>query len=269
MINPANFNPENGRAAQFAVSVIDRRASMPTALTLQFAPGQRPTGDDVARLALRAAESTKFAISHQPDADEGWIELIAMGLTFEASGLAPDDQAHSLAAGHFFGLEAASTAHGLEAVRLVPGPHLSSGRMLMPVLRVLCGLGAELARLPGLRAVGWEAASSWMAPAYFMSAVRAWLVGGAFPALGLTALREEQDGALHSEGLALFTGYEVRIESKPGETPQELAKLASRAIHHLVQAGPQALANVADPAGKVLHSEMASGDQLLRLWREA
>ena len=48
-----------------------------------------------------------------------------------------------------------------------------------------------------------------MAPAYFMSAVRAWLVGGAFPALGLTALREEQDGALHSEGLALFTGYEV------------------------------------------------------------
>ncbi|MEO7246897.1 MAG: hypothetical protein ABIW31_00450 [Novosphingobium sp.] len=242
---------------------------MPTALTLQFAPGHRPVSDDIARLAQRPAETTKFAISHQPNPDEGWLEFIAMGLTFDLSGLAPEVQAPSFAAEHMFGLDVSASDQGFEAVRLVPSPHLAGGRMLLPVLRVLCGLGAELARLPGLRAVGWEASCSWMSSAYFMSAIRAWLVGGAFPSLGLTAFSEVQGGALQSHGLALFTGYEARIEPKPGETSQQLAKLAARAIHQLVQAGPQGLAHLADPAGKALRCEMDNDQQLLHLWREA
>ncbi len=268
MLNQSNLRLEIGRAAAFAANVIGKRESMPTALTLQFAPGHRPVSEDIVRLALRPAETTKFAVSHLPKPDEGWLEFIAMGLTFDVSGLAPDQQALSRLPEHYFGLDVSASDQRFEAVRLDPSPHLAGGRMLMPVLRVLCGLGAELARLPGLRAVGWEASSSWMSPAYFMSAVRAWLVGGAFPSLGLTALTPSIGGDLQSEGLALFTGYEARIEAKPGETSQELAKLAARAIHLLVQAGPQGLLNLTDSKGQTLHCEMLADQQLLRLWRE-
>ena len=268
MLIHSNISAEEGRAVSFAASMIESRKSMPTALTLQFAPGHRPVSEDIARLALRPAETTKFSISHLPSPEEGWLELIAMGLTFDASGLAPDSQAPSLSAEHMIGLDVSAFDQRFEAVRLVPSPHLDGGRVLMPVLRVLCGLGAELARLPGLRAIGWEASKSWMAPAYFMSAIRAWLVGGAFPSLGLTAFDVLDGGALQSQGLALFTGYETRIEPKAGETPQELAKLAARVVHELVQAGPQGLANLTDPAGQVLRSEMQQDQQLLRLWRE-
>ena len=268
MLNRSNLYAEKERAVSFAASVIGNIISMPTALTLQFAPGHRPVSDDIVRLALRPAETTKFAVSHLPKPEEGWLELIAMGLTFDASGLAPDEQAPAFAAEHMFGLDVSAFDQHLETVRLDPSPHLAGGRMLLPVLRVLCGLGAELARLPGLRAVGWEASASWMAPAYFMSAIRAWLVGGAFPSLGLTAFSVTDTGALQSHGLALFTGYEAQIAAKAGESPQELAKLAARAIHLLVQAGPKGLDSLADPAGQTLHCEMQHDQQLLRLWRE-
>ncbi len=148
---------------------------------------------------------------------------------------------------------------------------------MSPVVRVLAGLGAELARLPGLRAVGWETARSWMAPAYFMSVVRAWLSGGVFPALGLTSLVRGDDAAMTSKGLSLFTGFEVEIAAIAGETAQETARLAARVIHALVEAGAQSGGTsggnlplqLSDPQGRRLHFDMAAGNGLLRVRRLA
>jgi hypothetical protein len=100
----------------------------------------------------------------------------------------------------------------LEAVTLRPGPHLAAGSTMMPVVRMLAWLTANLAVLPGLRAVVWHPARCWSAPETFRTGVSRWIEGGPFPAFGLAALAEMPDDALQSEGLALFTGQELRIE---------------------------------------------------------
>ena len=234
---------------------------------MHFAPGHRPTAQDVARLASRPAETTKHSVSLMPEPDEGWLELIAMGLTFDVSGLAPLEQAEARCADHHFGLEAGVADQTYETVRLAAGPHLSGARQMLPVLRILAGLGAELARLPGLRAVGWETAASRMSPAYFMSAVRAWLVGGAFPALGLTAFRRMPSGAMLSQGLTLFTGYEVLVDPREGEAIQETAKLAARVVHILIQSGPDDLSILADQQGQPVSHSFDNNMALLRVCR--
>ena len=268
-----NHPPETAsgtrRATPFAANVIEHQTSIPTALTLMFAPGTRPDANALLRLAEKPVETTKFAISHLPDLEEGWLELISMGLTFDVSGLMPFEPAPALLAEHMFGLESVTLEANLEALRIVPGPHLSGGRMLLPIIRVLAGLGAELARLPGLRAVGWDAAHSWMAPAWFMSSIRAWLVGGTFPALGLTALSQRDSGAFQSEGLSLFTGYEVLVEPVSGEEPQDTAKLAARAIHVLAQSGTKGLEAITDGKGRGIFHDDQQGLSLLRLWRKS
>ena len=134
--------------------MIEHRSSIPTALTLLFAPGTRPDAKALLHLTEKPVEMTKFAISHYPEVEEGWLELISMGLTFDVSGLMPFEPVPALMAEHMFGLENIALQANLEALRIVPGPHLSGGRMLRPIIRVLNGLGAELARLPGVRAVG-------------------------------------------------------------------------------------------------------------------
>ncbi|PLK26005.1 hypothetical protein [Novosphingobium sp. TH158] len=229
----------------------------------------RPGVDAILRLAARPAESTAFSVSYMPEPDEGWLELLAMGLTFDLSGLTPLGQASVAEPYHLFGLDARADASGTEALRLTPGPHLSGASTMLPVLRVLAGLGAELARLPGLKAVGWEPARSQMAPAYFMSAVRGWLVGGAFPALGLTGLNRLDSGGLESEGLALFTGFEIAVEPLPRETVQDVAKLAARAMHMAVLHGAKGIDDLRDAMGRPVIVDRSADEGLLRLWRRA
>jgi len=140
--------------------------------------------------------------------------------------------------------------------------------MLRPIIRVLNGLGAELARLPGVRAVGWEPSRSWMAPAWYMTAIRAWLVGGAFPAIGLTAFTPHENGVFQSTGQSLFTGYEVLVVPVDGEEPHETAKLAARAIHVLAQSGAKGLEAITDAKGHAIFHDDVQGHGLLRLWRK-
>lgn len=229
----------------------------------------RPGVDAVLRLAARSAESTAFSVSYMPEPDEGWLELQAMGLTFDLSGLAPLPSASSAPAEHYFGLDGTAAGESTDILRLAPGPHLAGATRMMPVLRVLAGLGAELARLPGIQAVSWETAQSRMAPAYFMSAIRAWLSGGAFPSPGLTGLVRRDDGGIESQGFSLFAGYEVAIEPMPGEAVQDLAKLAARVMHHIVQFGTTDLSKLTDSQGRAVMAEPVGSEGILRLWRRA
>lgn len=239
------------------------------ALTLLFAPGQRPDGAAIARLSERPAESTAFAVTHDDDAADGWVEVLAMGLAYDVVGLAPARQVHTPPPEHLFGVDSVLAASRLEAVKITAAPNISGASGILPVIRILAGLGAELARLPGLRAVAWETARSWMAPAYFMSVIRGWLVGGAFPALGLTALDRLEGGALATCGLDLFAGFEASVDALPGEPVQETTKLAARAINQIVTYGPAAVADLADAAGRPLHCEHRAGTGRLHIWRDA
>jgi hypothetical protein len=138
------------------------------------------------------------------------------------------------AAAHFYGFAESPAAEPAEAITLTPGEHLRGGENLLPVVRIMAGLATRLVRLAAVEAVVWHPARAAMAPDAFGSVIANWLKGGAFPALGLTALFRGDDGAIRSEGLAFFTGQELRIEPLIGKTTAQDAKIATRLINHLV-----------------------------------
>lgn len=219
-------------------------------LSLVFAKGHRPDADDIRALAGVADAVLPFSISHDASARHGWIELLAMGLTFDCTGIAPAVAAKAPPPGPLLGLDIRPQG---EAISLMPGPHLAEGRALLPVVRTMAGLGARLSTMPGLLAVCWRPARSWMAPGYFQKTVADWLAGGPFPALGLTTLHRQGDGAMVSHGLGYFIGQEVRVEPGHGREPAAIARIAVRLINELVLAGPLRRAErLVGPGGEAL-----------------
>jgi hypothetical protein len=88
-----------------------------------------------------------------------------------------------------------------------------------------------------------------------------------FPALGLTALAEVGDGGLHSEGLAFFTGQELRIEPELAGDKAAAARLAVRLINELVERGridqPE---RIAGPQGEPLKLAPSENGRFVRVW---
>lgn len=209
-------------------------------LCLIFASGARPDLAALEALAGAACaglpQSSPFTISHRGQSND-WAELLVDGLTFDCTGLAAGPADPQPAAGPVVGLKSMPAG---EVVSLAPGPHLAGGAGLVPVLRVLAGLGANLAHLPGVLATVWSPAGSWVQPDLFIRSVADWLQGGAFPALALTALKRESNGAMVSTGLSLLTGQELRFEPDKRLSAARMARLVVRLIHELVQSGPLA-----------------------------
>lgn len=244
-------------------------------LTLFFAPASgdaampAPGRPDVRAIAAAAAASgatVSFAISHEPQDHPYWVELLALGLTFDLRGLAPGIEAPVALPQHAFGL-ARPEPRQFEALVMRPGPHLSSASALMPVVRTMAALGCELAGMAGLAGIGWEPAGSVMAPDYFRSTVGAWLNGGPFPALGLTALSRSPQGAMRSIGLGFFLGHEIELAPRQGESAGEAARQAVRVIHDLVQNGSYPPGDHAGPGGEILHCSFNTDLSLLHIRR--
>ena len=215
-------------------------AARSSVLSLIFAEGQRPDCAAVASLAeasLQRRARPRFAISHQPPSSEGWVELLSSGLTYDCAGLSPAAPVPTMTGGALLGLERQPVG---EAISLSPGPHLAEAMGMLPVVRVLAGLGAQLAGLPGATAVCWNPARCWMPTAYFCKVVDNWLADGPFPALGLTSLERAGDGAIVSVGLALLTGQELRFAPDAKLIPADIARIAVRLIHALIETGPLA-----------------------------
>lgn len=205
-------------------------------LSLIFAEGQRP--DCAALGALQNADGTAaLVITHRPPAAEGWLELLHAGMAIDCRGLAPAVPMPAPPTGPMLGL-----GHYPDgaAIALMPGPHLADAAGLVPVVRAIAAIGTALAALPGLLAVCWDPAHSWMAPAYFRKVVGDWLGGGPFPVLGLTSLERGTDGAMHSIGLAFLIGQEVLFPPGTGLQPALQARIAVRLINDLIAHGPLA-----------------------------
>jgi hypothetical protein len=229
-----NWVNKGGRAIVAADNRLGRQEA--PRLCLIFDPGQRPHLAALETAGASAADHlTSFSIIHRSAAEEGWLELLANGLSFDCRGLAPAPSEPLPPAGIPVGLR---SLPGGEVVSLGVGPHLAGASGLLPVLRTLAGLGAALGQLPGLLAIAWTPAHSWVAPDQFVRAVSDWLAGGAFPALALTSIEREGNGALVSHGLALITGQELRFEPDKHLSAAAMARIAVRLIHELVQRGP-------------------------------
>jgi hypothetical protein len=240
-------------------------------LSLLFRAGTRPAAEAVARLGDEARDGAQvggFSIVHDPGAEEGWLELLTSGLSYDLVGLAPGPAAEMPDAVHCYGLPSGFDSAGCEAITLLPGSHLAGGEHLTPVVRATAGLGARLSALAGTLAVCWHPARSLAEPAYFCRAVGSWLSGGAFPALGLTGLARGADGTVSSEGLAFLTGQELRLEPRRGEAPAEAAKLAIRLIHLLAEHGTlDAGTDLTGPAGESLWAEPSPDGALVLVRR--
>ena len=244
-----------------------------SAASLVFRAGSRPSRAELRELAARDRE---FAISLEPELPpitdpEGrteWVELVMHGLTFDLSGLAPRDDMAMPEAAHLFGLPRDLARQALEAMTLVPGPHLAGGRMLLPVLRSHALLAARLTALPGVVAVAWHPARSWSAPEYFRNTVLRWIEGGAFPGLGLAALAPAGQGGLVSEGLSLFTGQELMLDQGLAQDRASGARIALRLMHWLVENGTlEAEEILTGPGGEHLRLEPSEDRRLIMVWK--
>jgi hypothetical protein len=241
------------------------------AVSLLFSPGDRPTAH-----AIRAhlAESAEFAVSFDPaegdrdaPAEAHWIELLASGLTFDLGGLAPGPAAVAPPRKRSSAPEG-DGADRLEALTLRPGPHLAGGIGMVPVIRMLAWLGAGLAGLKGTEAVAWHSARCWSAPEVYVDGVRRWVEGGVFPGLTLASLSLSPDMGLHSEGLALFTGQELRIEPELVDDRAEAAKLAVRLLDYLIERGwIAAPESIVGPDGAPLRLEPSANGRFVRICR--
>lgn len=186
-------------------------------------------------MRVLSQQDGSFAVSHLPDAELDWLELLVDGLTFDLSGLSAD-LSLCPAPDNLFDVDLASDQL-VSTIKLSPGPHISAASAIPGVVAAHFRLLCALAQLSGVVGVGWAPANSLMSPAYFKRVVTNWLDGGPFPALGIASLKSIDANTLQSEGLSYFTGQEILVETVAGDQ-QAAAKLAVRVIDYLVERGP-------------------------------
>jgi hypothetical protein len=246
---------------------------------LLFVPGKRP---DRAAIVAFAANQHGAGISHDPFPEGApqaepiwpgqlqWIELLCDGSTFDLSGLAPGPESAFPAIDYRFDLPAVPGADDYDVMVLKAGPHLATTANSMPVMRAMMALAADLVRhFDDLAAVSWGPARSAIGRRFFESVTSAWLDGGPFPALGLTAFSEAPDGALQSVGLAFWTGQELRIEPPISTDKVAATRLGIRLVNHLVIAGPLADDDrIMAPDGTRLVLRLSRNRALVSVWRE-
>lgn len=189
--------------------------------------------------AISVSHAEDVAAMEEP-AKDCWMELLASGLTFDLRGLSPGPASSPERCDFAIELEGEAAEWNerhLEAVSLVPGPHLRGGEAIIPAVRTMCRVGARLSELPGVDALAWDAAGCWISPSYFRASAMHWLDGGPFPAQGLTAHKSTPDGGLQTVGMAFFTGQELRLEPELVEEPKSAARLAARLVNWLLEEG--------------------------------
>lgn len=236
------------------------------AVSLLFAPGERPCRRAVAALA-DSQPGLHISLKPKNRRDDGRLELVIDGLTFDLSGLAPGREEVGPPQGRSFGMPA-DPQEALQAIALRLGPHLGGASRMLPVLRSLALVAAQLAALQGTRAVCWHPARCWSTPELFRDTVLGWIKGGPFPALALAALGPTLEGGLQTEGLALFAGQELRIEPELATNRAVAMAIGLQLIQRMTMDGPlQEPDTFEGPDGGPLRIEPSVNGKFARVWR--
>lgn len=212
---------------------MERAAGPEPLAALLFGPKDRPAASALASLA---AGPEGFVLLNSGAAGCGTAELLRDGLTFDLAGLAPAPARPRPEAVHRVALPNDFSGAELDAAWFMVGPHLAGAEHLLPVLRVAAAILCQLSRLGGLEAIVWRPARLVMSPAWFAEAAGAWLAGGPFPALALTALARSEQG-IASEGLAFLIGQEFTLHARSGGPNREDSRTAVRLTDWLVAHG--------------------------------
>jgi hypothetical protein len=265
-----------------------------TGLILLFAAGRRPT-----RAALRdfSKISPAISVSYDPleattslylvDAQSSpepsaqispvarddqplWLELLCSGLGMDVIGIAPGPCVGFPEINNQFDLPQKPTVTSHDAVRLAPGQHLVAAENSPPVAKALIALARDLVHhFEDLEAVYWPASRSAIGRRFFESTTTAWLEGGPFPALGLTAFKESMDGAIQTSGLDFWIGQELRIEPPLSYDKVAATRLGVRIVNQLVLVGGLEQAErIVAPDGSRLLMRPSRNGKFVRVWHE-
>ncbi len=237
-------------------------------MLLLFARGQRP---DVATVQRVAAETDRLQVTSvfEGGAELSGVELLRDGMTYDLLGALPGQAVAVPKLDHRLGVARDLDESETEALSLRPGPHLAAGAGTVPVVRTMMGVAAMIVpHLPGLVAVAWRPAATLIGPDFFVSSMTAWLGGGAFPALGLTAFAPRPDASLHSEGLAFFTGQELSLARELVEDRAAGTRLGIRLINQLVGQGRvRSIEAIIGPDGERLTLDPSADGRTIRVRR--
>lgn len=223
---------------------------------------------------LRVVTLPDGAANHYAAADceQGpvWLELLRDGLTFDCVGLAPREPSATPMVSYRFDIDGDLPLEQLEAVQLTPGSHLAGGGRSLPVLRGLLGLARDiLHHFEDARNACWPPSQSAIGRRFFESTVTAWLDGGPFPALGLTAFAQASDGSLVSVGLGHFIDQELRIEPELAADKLSATRLGLRLINQLVLVGGiEQSERIVGPDGSRLLLRPSRNGKFVRVSRE-
>lgn len=199
-------------------------------VSISFDPASRP------QLRLVRGEDAEAPAGDATNSD--WLELLWAGLTFDLSGFAPGRLTRVPDVKFSFDFDGKPPVSRLEALHLVPGRHLAGGEASLPVVSALLGLARDIiAHFTEVEGAVWPPSKSVIGRRFFESSVTAWLDGGAFPVLGLTAFQESVDGGLQTSGLSYFIGQELRIEPSLSMDKLAATRLGIRLVNHLLLLG--------------------------------
>ena len=229
-----------------------------------------PSADDYLHLASPTQVPPPEPAAQSDVAEGVWVELLREGLTFDLIGLAPGPECEFPVIEHKFDLEEPPNGFRLDALHLAPGQHIAGGRRSVPVVKGLVGLARDLTHhFADLEAVVWPASNSAIGRRFFESIATAWLEGGAFPALGLTAFRETMDGGLQSVGLDFWIGQELRFEPPLAADKVTTTRLGVRLINQLVLSGRiERSERMIAPDGRALTLEPSRNGKFIRVWQD-
>lgn len=193
---------------------------------ISYDPGESQAGGDSSWAGERSGSA------------DSWLELLVDGLTFDFVGLAPGPGISAPEVRFRIDCDKQLDLDDYDLVGLAPGPHLSGGARSLVVAKVLSGLGCDIARELGtVKGFYWLPSLSVTGPQLFTSSITAWVEGGPFPALGLTAFQVDGEGGLESVGLSFFTGQELVLSAELAGDPASATRLAMRLVHQLALHG--------------------------------
>lgn len=200
--------------------------------------------------------------------ESGWVELLHNGLTFDVIGLASSATCEIPEIQHRFDFDKLGTDSSFEALQIVPGVHLVGGQASMPVVKGMVALARDFANhFDAVVGIVWPPSRSAIGRRFFDSISTAWLEGGAFPALGLTAFRQTMDGALQSVGLEYWVGQEVRIEKPLSDDKVAATRLGVRIVNHIVLSGGLRNAErIMGPDRMPLVLKLSRNEKFIRVW---
>ncbi|MFU7528945.1 hypothetical protein [Qipengyuania sp. ASV99] len=202
--------------------------------------------------------------------DRVWLELLRDGLMFDLVGLEPGKEVALPIIRNRFDIPEIPISSEFEALQLIPGYHLAGGEGTLPVAKALMAVARDLVHhFDSIVAIVWPPSESVIGRRFFESVITAWLDGGPFPALGLTAFRQTVDGALQSVGLGFWIDQELRIEPPLSADTVSATRLAVRLINQLVLVGgTEGSERIVAPDGNVLVMRPSRNGKFVRVWRE-